>query len=134
MIVSGQLVREFWHAMNGNDWTAVAIRFLSEDFTSHWPQTEEVIEGPAQFAQVNGAFPGQGGWRFQVISLVAQEDQIVTDTRIVQDALAIVARAITFHHVRNGLIHHQTEFWPDPYPVPEWRRGMLKTDTKQAFF
>ena len=34
----------------------------------------------------------------------------------------VEARAITFHTVRGNTICHQTEFWPDLYEAPHWRR------------
>lgn len=129
-----QLVRDYWQAMNGNDWGAVAQRFLAPDYRCVWPQSAEVILGRDGFARVNGAFPGQGGWRFQVIALTGDDDSIASDTRITQPDLGITARAVTFHQVANGLIVQQTEFWPEPYDVPEWRKGMTRVDPAQARF
>lgn len=122
------LIRDFWAAMNGNDWRAVAARFLADDFEGLWPQSSEVIAGRDAFARVNGAFPGQGGWRFQIVSLLADGDRAVSDVRVTQDELAVIARAITFHDLRDGQIRRQTEFWPDAYPVPDWRAGLLIVD------
>lgn len=128
------LVSGFWSAMNDNDWRAVADCFLAKNFEGLWPQSSEVIEGRDAFAMVNGAFPGQGGWRFQIVSLLSEGDRVVSDTRITQSDLQIVARAITFHQIEQGLIRRQTEFWPDAYPVPEWRAGMLPVDPARAQF
>ncbi len=39
------------------------------------------------------------------------------------------AKAITFHTVENELITRQTEYWPENYEAPEWRRqwvGIIK--------
>lgn len=126
------LIRDFWAAMNGNDWRAVAARFLADDFEGLWPQSSEVVAGPDAFARVNGAFPGQGGWRFQIVSLLVDGDRAVSDTRVTQAELGFVARAITFHDIADGLIRRQTEFWPDAYPVPDWRVGLLILDPSRA--
>lgn len=128
------IVRRYWTAMNGNDWDAVARTCLAEGFQGLWPQSAEVIAGRGQFSRVNGAFPGQGGWRFEVLSLLADGDRVVTDTRVTQADLGITARALTFHDCADGLILRQTEFWPDPFPIPEWRRGMLAADPHRAPF
>lgn len=128
------VVRAFWQAMNGNDWEEVARRFLAPDFTLIWPQTAEIIGSPEQFALVNAAFPGQGGWRFELVALTGDGRSAASDTRITQAELGITARAITFHQIHEGLISAQTEFWPDTYPVPEWRRGMLRIDPARAPF
>lgn len=127
-----RLISDFWQAMNGNDWGSVADRFLAEDFVALWPLSAEVIEGREQFAHINGAFPGQGGWRFELVSLLAQNDEAVSDIRVTQPDLQVVVRVITFHRIENGLIAQQTEFWPDPYPVPDWRKGMLTVDPERA--
>ncbi|AUH34521.1 nuclear transport factor 2 family protein [Paracoccus tegillarcae] len=134
MSPEARLVRDFWQAMNANDWAGVAERYLAHDFTGLWPQSAEIIDGRDQFVAVNGAFPGQGGWQFEVITLLSEGEQVVSDTRVTQLDLQIVARVITFHRIRNGLIAQQTEFWPDPYPVPEWRSGLLATDPQAARF
>lgn len=133
-VVPVDLVRDFWTAMNGNDWRGVAQRFLSDDFRGLWPQSAEVIAGRDEFAAVNGAFPGQGGWRFQIVSLLGDGPQVVSDVRVTQPDLPMVARVITFHQVQDGLIRQQTEFWPDPYPVPDWRAGLLRIDPDLAAF
>ncbi|MDO5706801.1 MAG: hypothetical protein Q4G49_17245 [Paracoccus sp. (in: a-proteobacteria)] len=41
------LIRDFWTAMNGNDWQAVADAFLADDFIGLWPQSSEVIRALA---------------------------------------------------------------------------------------
>ena len=131
---AADLVRAYWLAMQGNDWAAVADRFLSPDYIGLWPQSGEVVSGRDAFARVNGAFPGQGGWAFDLCDLLADGDRIVTDTRVTQPDLGLVARAITFHRVAGGLIAEQREFWPDAYPVPDWRAVMLPVDPVRAPF
>lgn len=129
---SERRVRDFWQDMNGNDWRTVAARHLADEFEGFWPQTSEVIGGRDDFARVNGAFPGQGGWRFRVVSLLVDGNRVVSDTRVTQDDLSITARAITFHEIEDGLIRRQTEFWPDANPVPAWRAGLLTVDPSRA--
>ncbi|MDO5630512.1 MAG: nuclear transport factor 2 family protein [Paracoccus sp. (in: a-proteobacteria)] len=121
------IVRAFWAAMNSNDWRAVAERFLAPDFTAFWPQSAKVIEGPEAFVHVNAGFAGQGDWRFEILSLAAEAGgaRVVTDIRVTNAGLDVSTRAITFHEIGGDLIHRQTEFWPDPYPVPAWGEGLL---------
>lgn len=125
VVGAGERVAAFWQAMGSNDWAAVAARHLTPDFVLTYPQTGEIIEGQEGFARLNGAFPGQGGWRFEMVSLVAEATRAVSDMRVTHDTLGFAARAMTFHDVAGGLIRRQTEFWPEPYPVPEWRAGMF---------
>lgn len=129
-----KLIRDFWAAMNSNDWAGVAARFLGDDYVAVMPQSGEVLRGAADFIRLNRAFPGQGDWRFEVMSVVADGDRVVSDVRITNPPLDVTARVIAFHDLAGDRIARQTEFWPDPYPVPEWRQGMLATDPDLARF
>ncbi len=116
------VVANFWAQMATNDFHAAAM-CLSEDFEGHWPQSGEIIRGRANFGAVNTAYPAQGLWRFTVKRLVAEGDQVVTDVDITDGAMQ--ATALTFHTIENGLITHQTEYWPDPFDAPNWRAGYV---------
>ncbi|MEO0930783.1 MAG: nuclear transport factor 2 family protein [Pseudomonadota bacterium] len=113
-----EVVNAFWNAMATNDFAA-ASQWLSIDFTGFWPQSNELISGRANFAAVNTAYPANGRWHFDIKSIVADGDTVVTDVAIT-DGL-VRARAITFHTIKDGLITHQREYWPDDYPAPAWR-------------
>ncbi|MDX8349589.1 nuclear transport factor 2 family protein [Cognatiyoonia sp. IB215446] len=112
------VVTAFWNAMATNDFVA-ASKWLSPDFQGYWPQSRELITGRDNFAAVNTAYPAAGLWRFDVQSVLAEGDQVVTDVAITDGQMR--ARAITFHTVADGLITHQREYWPDDFPAPEWR-------------
>ena len=113
-----QVVEQFWAAMNTNDWSAAAA-WLHDDYQLDWPQSQERIRGRDSFVAVNEHYPSAGPWRFVVERLVADEDEVVTDTTVTDGT--VVARAITFSRVCDGKIVRQTEYWPDPYPAPAWR-------------
>ena len=129
---STDIVRAFWGAMRSNDFAAAARRWLAPDYVGLWPQTSEVIRGPERYARINEAFPGHGAWQFEEISLLADGDRVVTDMRITNIPLEIAIRCLTFHQVRDNQIIAQTEFWPDTYPVPKWRQGVLELDADVA--
>lgn len=131
---TAKLISGYWDAMNSNDWQSVADTYLATDFVCLWPQSSEALRGREDFVRVNAGFPGQGGWRFEVISLVAEKNKAVSDVRVTHPDIETVHRVITFHDVVGGGITKQTEFWPDPYPVPEWRKGMLVVDPETALF
>lgn len=129
---SSDIVRSFWEAMRSNDFTAAAQRWFAPDYIGLWPQTAEVIRGPGDYARVNNLFPGRGDWGFEEISLLTEGPRVVTDMRITNRPLEILIRCLTFHETRDGLITRQTEFWPEDYPVPAWRKGLLEVDPKIA--
>ncbi|USH04765.1 nuclear transport factor 2 family protein [Grimontia kaedaensis] len=113
------VVLAFWQAMERNDFHAVG-EWLSDDFELYWPQSGELIQGRENFGALNSAYPAEGLWRFTINSLVHEREQVVTDVSVTDGTRQ--DRAITFHTVRDGKICRQTEYWPDPFQAPEWRK------------
>ena len=118
-----EIVLAYWKAMESNDFHK-GSEWLSEDFECYWPQSLELIIGRKNFAEINTNYPANGLWRFCVNSIVCEGNRVVTDVDVTDGT--VTARAITFHTVENGLITRQTEFWPDNYDAPEWRRQWVK--------
>ena len=123
MRTSKQTVKAFWSAMATNDFVA-ASEWLSEDYRCIWPQTSEVIEGRADFAALNTNYPTEGVWQFNVTRIFENGGEVVTEVQITDATL--VATAITFHTVVDGLIAEQVEYWPEPYDPPAWRAKWVK--------
>lgn len=119
-------LRRFWSAMEANDFFAAA-QCLSEDCLIHWPQSAEIIRGRAGFIAVNAAYPVTGRWSVVLHSLISQGCLVVTDVTIHDQVQA--ARCIGFYDVHEGFIRNATEWWPDPMPVPDWRRGLTEVGT-----
>ncbi|OUS34384.1 polyketide cyclase ['Osedax' symbiont bacterium Rs2_46_30_T18] len=113
-----QIVQGYWQAMQTNDFYR-ASEWLSEDFCLDWPQSSERIVGRHNFALLNTAYPSTGKWHFQINSILAQNQSVVTDVIVSDDSLT--ARAITFHYVDSGMIYKQVEYWPENYQAPPWR-------------
>jgi len=124
------IVLGFWDAMNSNDFTA-ASQHLTEGFEIYWPQTRELVKGRAGFAAYNSALPSAGPWRFDVKDVLDEDDRVVTNVAVSDGKLH--ARAITFHWTRNGLIHRQLEYWPDPNPSPEWAKPYVEIIDRPNF-
>ena len=82
-------------------------------------QSGEVIIGRANFAAVNKEYPTTGAWRFRIERLIADGPEVVTHTLVANDAIS--TEVISFSTVSGGLIERQVEFWPDPFPAPDWR-------------
>lgn len=117
------MVLAYWQAMNSNDFAAASL-WLAEDFRNIAPQSAEVICGRDNFVAVNANYPANGRWVFVVNTVVQEAQRVVTDVSISDGVVS--ARAITFHTVANDLIVEQTEYWPDDYPAPAWRREWVE--------
>ena len=121
-----QVVIEFWNAMKSNDFVK-ASEWLSEDFKGFWPQSSELIVGRDNFIAINTFYPANGKWLFEIKSILAEKDSVVTDV-VITDGVVLV-RAITFHTVVNDLISKQVEYWPEDYEAPAWRAKWVKIES-----
>ena len=115
---SKQLIEAFWKRMESNDFYAVAD-LLHDEFTLEWHQSGELIRGRENFAKINTAYPANGKWRFNINSIVAEGDIVVTDVSVTDGV--VKDRVITFSTIRDEKIWKQVEFWPEPFAAPEWR-------------
>ena len=118
-----EVVIAFWKAMESNDFYK-ASELLSEDFECFWPQSCELIVGRANFAEINTNYPANSAWTFHINSIICEDNRVVTDVDVSDGTIS--ARTITFHTVENELISRQTEFWPDDFHPPEWRRQWVR--------
>lgn len=96
---------------------ADAADVLHENFVMEFPQSRERFRGRDNFLAFNAAYPGK--WRCKILQAVASGDDVVTETEVTDGNTTVVA--ITFFTVQDGLIVSAREYWPDPYPAPEWR-------------
>ncbi len=53
--------------------------------------------------------------------LVEAGPEVVTEVEVEVDGRT--DRAVSFFRLRDGQLGELREFWPDPFPVPDWRRG-----------
>jgi len=115
---SKQVVRNFWEAMQSNDFRR-AGDLLHDDYLLEWPQSGERIRGRENFVAVNENYPAQGRWEFKIHRIIAEAEEVVSDIEVTDGV--VVARVITFSTVREGRILRQTEFWPDTFEAAPWR-------------
>lgn len=108
-----------------------ASTLLDPDFEYYMPQSGEYLRGRADFAALNTAYPAAGAWRFTIRSILADGAEGVSDV-VVTDG-AMTARAVTFHTLRAGRIWRQVEYWPDPYPAPNWRAAWVRIVDRPPF-
>ena len=112
------IVENFWHVMATNDFAAASL-LLSPDFEYYMPQTREYLSGRDAFVGLNETYPAQGPWSFDIVSLIAERDRVVSEEQ--ESDTNLQAVALTFHTVREGLILRQIEYWPDDYDAPQAR-------------
>ena len=117
------VVRAYWHLMASNDFESVRA-VLADDYVLEWPQSWERIRGPANFVRMNADYPASGPWRFDVHRVVGSGGEAASDVGVTDGV--VQARCLSFFTVRAGLIVHQVEFWPEPYPAPANRAHLVE--------
>ena len=116
------VVTRFWEAMGSGDFIRAAGS-LTPDAEIHWPQSGELIRGPANFAALNAAYPVAGRWR------VTQHRVLCDGTEAVADATVADDRVLSFASLRGDRIARLVEWWPEPFPAQAWRSRWVETGT-----
>ena len=118
-----EVVREFWRLMASNDFNSVQA-VLASCYVLEWPQTNERIQGPERFAQMNTEYPSNGPWSFRINRIVGNEVEAVSDVGVTDGVYE--ARCISFFTVEGKKITKQVEFWPEPYTAPSNREHLVE--------
>lgn len=113
------VVLAFWQCMHSNDFLA-ASDWLADEFECFLPQSGETIRGGWNYAMVNIHFPSFGPWSFEIESLLADGERVVSDVKITDGIQE--ARLVTFSTVRDERIVRQVEYWPERFVAAEWRK------------
>ncbi len=117
----GALVRALWETIERRDWDGVAA-LLDDEFVLEWPQSGEVIRGPADFVAVNAAYPGE--WHITVERVMDWGSSALSEVRV--DFPDRADHAVSLFTMRDGRIASIREWWPDPFPAAEWRRQWVE--------
>lgn len=121
---SAELAREWWRRLSTFDFTG-AGELLAPDVVVEWPVSGERFRGRDDVVAINEAYPGR--WRAEIVRLVADGDVCVTEANVTDGRETNIA--VSFFTVRDGLIQTLREFWPEPYPAPEWRKRWAEATT-----
>jgi hypothetical protein len=73
---------------------------------------------------INMHYPAKGRWKFVVNRIVAMGSTAVTEVYVTDGQLK--ATAITFFEGDETGFSRITEYWPDPFPAPAWRRPWVE--------
>ncbi len=110
---AARTIARFWRLMDAADFAAAAD-LLSEAYVCDWPQSRERIRGRANFIAVNANYPGR--WRITIQRLLAEGERVATEVTLTNGERT--DRAVSFFELRDGLIAHEVDYWPEPYAAP----------------
>lgn len=108
--------------MRDNDW-AGAAQLFSSGFELNWPQSGERFDAEG-FVAVNSQYPTEGLWRFDVSFILVDGSEAVSRAEVSDGA--VQATVISHFVIEQDRIAAMTEFWPEPYEPPAWRRDLSK--------
>lgn len=118
------VIKAFWGRIQARDWEGVA-ELVAADAVVEWPVTRERLVGRANVVAVIRDYPE--GWSIQVLRVIGDGDQVVSEVEVPHDELGVF-RAASFWTVRDGVIVRGTEYWTTVggEPAQEWRAGLVE--------
>jgi hypothetical protein len=111
------LVRALWGALEARDWARLADA-LDPSFVATFPQSGERFDRD-QWLRLNREYPGD--WHIDVLNVLDAGEWVVSEVSVAIDGR--IDRAVSFFRVVGGRVDELREYWPEPFPVPEWRRS-----------
>tara|TARA_R110002051_G_scaffold188809_1_gene258123 strand:+ start:6451 stop:6834 length:384 start_codon:yes stop_codon:yes gene_type:complete len=118
------LAQEFWWRMGTNQW-GLAAGLFAGNIEIIWPQSGEVIGSADDFVAINENYPSHGKWSFKVKRVIGAGGHAITETEV-SDGTA-KAFVVSIFECADDRIVRITEYWPEPFAAPEWRRQWVTT-------
>jgi ketosteroid isomerase-like protein len=115
------LAERYFATMSARAWHDFA-ELLTEDVRYDLPQTGERIVGKDKYLRFNQEYPGD--WQLTVTRLVVDGDSAAASMQFVVGEQEMVG--LVFLEVRDGLVAHVTDFWPEPYDAPPGREHLTE--------
>jgi ketosteroid isomerase-like protein len=101
---------------------------VAEGAVIEWPVSAERIPGRENYVAVNREYPE--GWSINVLRVVAQGDQVVSEVEVPHEEFGTF-RAASFWTVTGGKIVRGTEYWTSVGAdvAPPWRSAYVEPIT-----
>lgn len=114
----------YWSAANDRDWESFG-ELLAEHVVYEGPQTRERVRGREPYIRFNvEGFPGD--W-YMVIVRIVGEDKHAASWIAFTNADGSEQPGLCFFELdEDGKIARITDFWPDPYELPEGRAHLVE--------
>jgi len=114
-------LERYFKAMAESDLGAVSDLF-ADDVTIEWPQSGERFHGKDKCVRVFSNYPG-GSPKLLGIRRVTQEGDLAVAEVELQYPDDRRYHTVSVVEFRDGKIAHETDYFAEPFPVPQWRKG-----------
>jgi hypothetical protein len=119
-----EVVAAYWAAAEARDWESFGV-LLAEDVLYEGPQTRERVRGRAAYLRFNiEGFPS--AWHLEVVRIVAEDRHAVSWVDFTWPDGASQPGLCFFDLDESATITRITDFWPDPYELPENRAHLVE--------
>jgi ketosteroid isomerase-like protein len=119
-----EVVAAYWAAANERDWSTFADP-VSEDVVYEGPQARERVRGRDAYLRFNvEGFPG--AWQLEVIRVVGDGRHAATWVQLTHPDGSQQPAVCFFELDDDGRIAKITDFWPDPYALPQQRAHLVE--------
>jgi ketosteroid isomerase-like protein len=124
MNTTSEIVTAYWAAANARDWDAFA-QLLAEDVIYEGPQTRERVRGATNYVRFNvEGFPGP--WHLDVVQIVGENGHAASWVDFTNADGSTQPGLCFFELNDEGKISHISDFWPDPYELPNQREHLVE--------
>ena len=117
MVLTESVIREHFEAVQRGDAQKLGA-LLAEDFVQDWPQSGERVRGREACMRIYTNYPG-GGPKVAVKRIVGAADLWVVEADA--DYGGTPVQMVSILEFRNDVLVHETDYFADPFPAPEWR-------------
>ena len=114
----------YWQAANDRNWRAFGD-LVSDDVVYEGPQTRERVRGRTNYVRFNvEGFPSQ--WHLEVVRIVGDGLHAASWIEFTDSDGKSQPGICFFEFREDGKIARITDFWPDPYELPEQRAHLVE--------
>lgn len=123
---TAELVDRYLTALRGQD-TKTVSELFAEDVEIEWPQSGEHFRGKERCLSIFGSYPGGSPKLVGVRRIRAADDLAVAEASMdYPDGKRY--ETVVIVEVRDGKIVHETDYFAEPFPAPEWRMQWVDRD------
>jgi ketosteroid isomerase-like protein len=116
----------YLEALREQDLKTVAELF-AEDVEVEWPQSGEHFRGKERCLMIFGSYPGGSPKLVEIRRVMADGNLAVAEAAMdYPDGKRY--QTVALLELRDGKIVHETDYFAEPFPVPEWRMQWVDRD------
>ncbi|HZD23487.1 MAG TPA: nuclear transport factor 2 family protein [Acidimicrobiia bacterium] len=119
----GEVVERFWRAFSERD-LDTAAGFLSDRFEQRWPQSGELIHGPANWKAMASSYPSLP--ESSTAAIYGEGSLWVAELVFDYGDASPPYQVAAIHRVANGVIESTVEFFGAPFEPADWRKDVVE--------